>query len=99
MIGEFEFLTYFPKDQQGLFIVYELYTFDNFFRLLMQHECSYHDEALEYMIANCSLSAVVFQKRKHNNKYRLLDAKDAISPFEASINAKLKADLLACADM
>jgi hypothetical protein len=86
------FLENFPKDPNG-YIVYELYTFDNFFRLLLKNGFK-HEESLLFILFNCSLSALVFQERIHNKRYKKLSAKDAISPDLASCKACLIYDLI-----
>jgi hypothetical protein len=87
------FLRKFPKGTDGLHIVYEPYTFDNMFRLLLKSGmCS--EEALSFVLANCSLSAVVFQDRIHNERYSELSAKDALPPDEAARKARLIYDLM-----
>jgi len=87
------FLRKFPKDAGGLHIVYEPYTFDNMFRLLLKSGmCS--ESVLSYMVAHCSLSAVVFQDRIHNKRYRELSVEDVLPPDEASRKARLIHDLM-----
>ncbi len=93
MNNTFGFLKEFPKNQVGLYIVYELFTFDNLFKLILNSGFN-HDDALDFMLANCSFSALVFQERIHNKKYYLLNAKVVLSPSEAAIKAKLISDLL-----
>ena len=88
MNDDLDFLSLFPKDRDELFIVYELYTFDNLFRLLLKNNFE-HEEAFYFILANCSLSALVFQERLHNKKYRKLSAKDALPPEVASEKAQL----------
>lgn len=88
-----KFLKYFPKNSEGLYIVYELYSFDNFFRLLLKTGLDY-ENSLNFILCNCSLSALVFQKRIHNKGYLILSADDAISPERASIKARLIFDVL-----
>ena len=68
------------------YIVYELYTFDNLFRLLLKSDFV-HEEALDFILANCSLSAYVFQERIHNEGYTKLSAKDALHPALAANSA------------
>jgi len=53
-----------------------------------------HEEALYFVLANCSLSAYVFQERIHNKGYKKLSAKDALPPDEASSKARLIYDLM-----
>jgi hypothetical protein len=87
------FLRKFPKDASDLYIVYENYTFDNLFRLLLKSGmCS--ECALSFVLANSSLSAVVFQDRIHNRQYRKLSAKDALPPNEAAHKARLIYDIM-----
>lgn len=91
--SELEFLIEFPKDRNDLYIVFELFTFDNLFKLLLKDGFE-HDEACDFMIANCSFSAVVFQERIHNKRYRRIRTKDVLNAEEASSKAKLIADFL-----
>ena len=87
------FLKSFPKEENGLFIVYDLFTFDNLFRSLLKNGFD-HEECSFFILANCSLSAIIFQERIHNHKYRSLSSKDAISPDLAAVKAKVIQDLL-----
>ena len=93
MKEELDFLEDFPKECNELYIVYELYTFDNLFRLLLKSNFD-HEEALYFILANCSLSAYVFQERIHNMKYEKLSAKDALSSGLAACRARLIYDLM-----
>ena len=90
-----KFLKYFPKNSEGSYMVYELYSFDNFFRLLLKHGFN-HNDALYYIFAKCALSAVVFQERIHNKAYLKLRGEDAPSSRLASIKAMLIFDILQC---
>jgi len=92
MEEDLDFLNEFPQDHNGLHIVYELYTFDNLFRLLLKIDF-YHEDALFFILANCSLSALVFQERIHNKAYKKLSAEDALSPDLAACKAQLIYDL------
>jgi len=83
----------FPKDSNGLYIVYELYTFDNLFRLLLKNGFD-HGDSLDFILSNCSLSALVFQERIHNKRYRELSGKDALPPDLAACKARLIYDLM-----
>ncbi|NIR52349.1 hypothetical protein GWO43_27295 [candidate division KSB1 bacterium] len=93
MKNELKFLDEFPKDKTGNYIVYELFTFDNLFRLLLKHDFD-HQEAMDFLIATCSFSAPIFQEKIFNKEYENLKAQDALSPEEASVKAKLISDLL-----
>lgn len=88
-----ELLKSFPKDRSGLYIVYELFTFDNFFRLLLKNG-SDHEECLYFVLCHCSLSALVFQERIHNKRYKELSAKDALPADLAACKAQLIYDLM-----
>lgn len=83
---DLEFLSEFPKDKSELFIVYDRFSFDTLFRLLLKEGFD-HEDALSFMLANCSLSALVFQDRIHNEEYRELSAADAIPACEAARRA------------
>jgi hypothetical protein len=96
MIVDYEsllFLNEFPKAKNDLYIVFEMYTFDNLFKLLLKSGFD-HEEAREFMIANCNFSALVFQDRIHNQAYRKISTKNILNPEESSRKAKLVADLL-----
>jgi hypothetical protein len=93
MKEDLDFLEKFPKESNGLHIVYELYTFDNLLRLLLKNNFD-HEEALSFILGNCSLSAVVFQERIHNMEYEKLSAKDVLHADLASCKARLIYDLM-----
>ncbi|MBA3047712.1 hypothetical protein KKC83_05280 [Patescibacteria group bacterium] len=90
-----KFLKYFPKNSEGLYIIYELYSFDNLFMLLLKNNFT-HEEAINFVITACSLSGLIFQERIHNHDYLNLSANDALSPQDASIKSKLIFDILQC---
>lgn len=92
-VNRLKSLEYFPKDQSGLFIVFELYTFDNMFRLLLREGIE-HDDVINFMLAECSFSALVFQERIHNKKYLRLDEQDALNPEDAALKARLISDII-----
>lgn len=93
MEEDLEFLKEFPKNENDMYIVYDRFTFDNLFRLLLKADFDYKD-ALYFMLANFSLSALVFQERIHNKKYRKLPAGDVLPPDEAARRAKVIYDLM-----
>lgn len=92
---KFKFLKYFPEDKNGMYIIYELYSFDNIFRLLLKNNFS-HEQAINFIIANCSLSGLVFQERIHNKQYNKLSAKDVLSPEDSAIKARLIYEVMEC---
>jgi hypothetical protein len=89
---EMDFLKSFPKSPEGLYYIYDLYSFDNFFRLLLKNGME-HEEALNFILFSSSLSTVVFQERIHNRRYSDLSAQDALSPKMASVKMQLISDL------
>lgn len=58
--------------------VYDRFTFDNLFRLLLSNDFE-HEEALNFVFCNCSLSTLVFQERIYNKYYLNLSTEDTIS--------------------
>jgi hypothetical protein len=98
MYQELKFLREFPTERNGMYIVYEPYTFDNLFRLFLKSgfDC---EEALDFILANCSLSAVVFQERIHNSRYRKLFSCEALPAKEAACKAKSISDCMEVAGL
>jgi hypothetical protein len=93
MEDDLDFLKEFPKNENDMFIVYDRFTFDNLFLLLLKADFD-HEDALMFMIANCSMSALVFQERIHNKKYRKLSAEDILPFYDAALRAKIICDLI-----
>lgn len=89
---DLDFLKKFPKDHNGLYMVYELYTFDNLLRLLLKNNFN-HEECIYFTLCNCSLSALVFQERIHNKAYKKLSSEDALPSDLAAHKAQLIYDL------
>lgn len=59
----------FFKDQNNLFKLHDKFTFREFYKILRKN--SYEPEqALNFIFANCSLSAMVFQECIINDKYK-----------------------------
>lgn len=83
-----DFLKEFPKHRNGLYIVYDRFTFDNLFRLLLKDDFD-QEEALLFVLSNCSLSALVFQERIHNKAYEELSEENALSAHLAACKAQL----------
>jgi hypothetical protein len=93
MEDDFNFLSEFPKDNSDLYICYDVFTFHQLFKLLLNEGLN-HKEVLSFFLANCSLSAIVFQFYIHNNTYLSITTEGMLSPFEASRKAKMFADFL-----
>jgi len=51
------------------------------------------EDALMFMLADCSMSAIVFQERIHNERYLELSAEDLLPEDEAARRAKVIHDL------
>ncbi len=64
---------------EDMIICYDLFTFDALFRVLLRNGYD-HEEALMYVIANCDMSALVFQDRTHNNYYEKIKVDEEFSP-------------------
>lgn len=76
-----KFLNHFGKTKEGRIIVFDIYTFNNLFTLLLNRKFSYED-ALIFIFAKCDLNAYVFQECIHNDAYldltsREIDFKEA----------------------
>ena len=76
-----EFLNHFGKTKEGKIIVFDVFTFNSFFTILLNEKFS-HEDALNFILAQCELNAYVFQECIHNNTYldiysRKIDFKEA----------------------
>ena len=58
----------FEKNGEGLYKIYDRCSFDEIFRLFLGEDFEYKD-ILDFILCNCSLSALVFQERIHNKRY------------------------------
>ena len=68
-----QILENFKKNREGLYEIYDRFSFDNLFRFLLNNSFE-DDEALDFILCNCSLSAIVFQERIHNKYYLCLSS-------------------------
>lgn len=68
----------FEKNKEGMYKIYDRFAFDDFFRELLNNDFN-HEEALEFILCNCSLSTLVFQERIYNNYYLNISVDEAIS--------------------
>lgn len=82
-----KFLNYFGKLKNGKIIVYDIYTFNNLFSLLLNKDFT-HEDAIDYIFAKCELNAYVFQECIHNWAYLKLKSKK-LNPQEAGRKSKL----------
>ena len=60
-----------------LLVIYDRFSFDNFFRLLLNNDFD-HEEALNFILCNCSLSTLVFQERIYNKYYLNISTEETI---------------------
>jgi len=67
-----ECLSKFEKNEESLYKLYDRFSFDNFFRLLLNND-------FDFIICNCSLSALVFQERIYNKYYLNISTEETIS--------------------
>ncbi len=86
-LNNMTFLYYFGKSKNKKIIVYDIYTFNNLFSLLL-HEQHSHEDALNFIMTNCDLNAYVFQGCIHNKSYLKLTPKN-INYEEAGRRSKL----------
>jgi len=56
------FLKNFKKNKEGLYKIYDRFTFDALFKLLLNNGFGLED-ALNFILTNCALSTLVFQER------------------------------------
>ena len=73
----------FPKDNSDLYLILDLLTFDSLFQLLLRIGLS-NEQAINFILINCSFNVIIFQERIHNYYYR----KIKIDNREISIGAK-----------
>ena len=63
-----KFLIHFGKTKNGKIIVFDIFTFNNLFSLLLNEKLK-HEEALSFILAESELNAYVYQECIHNNAY------------------------------
>lgn len=61
----------FIKNSGNLYIIHNKFAFWDFFKILRKHDYE-AERALNFIFANCSLSALVFQECIISKKYRRL---------------------------
>jgi len=59
----------FMKNSENLFILHDRFSFWEFFKILRRSNYE-HEEALNFIFVNCSLSALVFQECIDNERYK-----------------------------
>jgi hypothetical protein len=82
-----KFLHTVEKNSEGIYRVYDRFTFDNLFRALLKEDFEPED-ALNFILCNlcnCSLSAIIFEERIYNRYYLTSSAEDTISPDLAAL--------------
>lgn len=58
----------FKRGKKGLYKIYDRFSFDAFFKLLLDSGLE-PEEVLYFILSNCALSALVFQERIYNKYY------------------------------
>jgi len=76
MLGE---ILKFEITKEGLVKLYDRFSFDELFRLLLINGFE-REQALNFILWNCALSALVFQERIHNGYYQNIRVDEVISP-------------------
>ena len=76
MLGE---ILKFEITKEGLVKLYDRFSFDELFRLLLINGFE-REQALNFILCNCALSALVFQERIHNGYYQNIRVDEVISP-------------------
>jgi len=69
----------FERTEEGLVKLYDRFSFDQLFRLLLISGYE-REEALNFILCNCALSALVFQERIYNCYYLNIQVDEVISP-------------------
>ena len=73
-----DFAEHLEDYMKGYHEVYDRFTFDSLFRLLLSNDFD-HEEALDFILCNCSLSTLVFQERIYNKYYLNISTDEAMS--------------------
>jgi len=82
------------KNSEGLYEVYDRFSFDNLFRLLLNS--GFEDEdALNFILCNCSLSALIFQERIYNKYYLNLSTENTVSDDLVALRNQFLFELVA----
>jgi hypothetical protein len=87
------FLKGFEKDSSGLRKIYDRFSFDNLLRFLLNSDFE-HEDALNFILCNCALSAIVFQERIYNRYYLGISVEDTISPDLVALRNQCFLELL-----
>ena len=70
-----KFLHTVEKNSEGIYRVYDRFTFDNLFRALLKEDFEPED-ALNFILCTCSLSAIIFEERIYNKYYLTISAEN-----------------------
>jgi hypothetical protein len=88
------YLSKYEKNEEGLYKLYDRFSFDNFFRLLLDNDFD-HEEALDFILCNCSLSTLVFQERIYNKYYLNISTEETISDDLLDLRNQILAQIIA----
>jgi hypothetical protein len=83
----------FNKNSEGLYKIYDRFSFDSLFRLLLNNDFE-HEEALSFVLNNCSLSALVFQERIYNKYYLNISLKETVSEDLINLRGEVFEEIL-----
>ena len=68
----------FKKNSEGMYEIHDRFSFDYLFRSLLNDGLE-DEEALDFILSRCSLSALVFQERLYNEYYHDFSAGDTMA--------------------
>ena len=93
MLGQHA-LRNFKKNTDGLYEIYDRFSFDNLFRSLLNSGFE-DEEALDFILCNCLLSTLVFQERIYNKYYLNITTKNTISDDLVALRNQFLFELVA----
>ncbi len=83
----------FEKNEEGLYKLYDRFSFDGFFRILLNNGFE-HEEALNFILCSCSLSALIFQERIYNKYCLKISCEETISSDLVALRDKYSIEIL-----
>lgn len=84
----------FKKNREGLYEIYDRFSFDKLFRLLLDNDFE-REEALDFILCNCSLSALIFQERIYNEYYLNISPEETMSKDLIDLRNQILCEILA----
>lgn len=83
------------KNSQGVYTIYSVYSFDVLYDQLLRKEFD-KDEAIDYILANCSLSGNVFQDRIFEQDNLPERKEESFLSESIIVRCQLEQDILEC---